>query len=1416
MLHLISSFKNKHLRMIKLKVLIVSIVACSNSGMSFEDSTMEETGPRMPWAQHGWWLTAEDSNKVVLWITIYPIIEGHHATALGKRFGEVINIRTLPSHKIYITCKSEPGCELEPTLLSKRFVFKPVPTILLKTPRLLNHIDAVKRGWTSTHPDVRVARRKNVDACMGLSQEQRMHLARLMKDHTEFEALKVVNPVQAASQGAPAVPIEDNPIFRVFAKPHVLDYKPLSYSSIPATSLQEASQEQPVARAANVEGSCRPTNAEGRGRPSKRARSASQNIASTSHDQPTSSNAAIDSSFGRNPSLRGGRSRMTGRGETVLEGGTPRSVVVPDATVGGSVRRGSTTRVHRVSRTGRGSSRSQERPSTSTAGASVHISPVDDESLYYSDEDANGPDRDGAIVPGAAPLRSVNAPVPTRAEIAKGSLWGEIEFYAHIDQIIAPRNPDTNHRLLSEKRVSEVYNMLHDHLKRNEVAKLVLRPVKYIVRTTSDDGRVQMERVSFPTEGTAQEFTRVYNLYAPTSGHDSEASKITWLQEHIIWEPVDGQHVVAACKLAQEHYRTGTLNRFEYESTYMKRRSSFVVFDDPIMYILKSVRLNMAAHTGKHLSTMSQDLKKLREIWEYYGKPNSLIRTDDVRRARALVAAASAVQRIPKDDEIITTKTLASRLVNLTHQAWNPSDECFEAILQVCKDYENGHLFHSKGDETRWKELANKKDLDVLVDTRPNRLRITPQWFKPLTRIPDSLYLGIIKSCAAKAVRPDGIRPPQKYYFDGVEVKDPKSQTLSGAVERIMGREAVKNMIRYLMVENGAASLRSTEEFFVLSVSKYFPGGLEQLQDFGTIVSPITKTKWAAPEVKNVSELDDIRDLIPAIIISHFEDVAQGGVGYYTPPVPEDLQSAQTWEWKMNVKLPVDNDAQDTLLVRYRRGLFRRDTVLLKQSYLWVIDCRRGGGRYGDGVWADDQYVKIIEQLKLWMSNIDRWNVVFLLSPGVYYTADMLVKLKLPVDCSYLRGCWTFRCTPNDYPQNIKEASSFNQAVEATGDVLIYLHHPTNSTAKLNIVASTVPLPLVFHDRRGNPRRPVQADPLERSPIELARLVRAYMPRGWGLVACNIGTAVPTILTSTFKGNDVIVIDDCRKRDSFIHDQLSQKLGGELVIPRRVAMSPRNRAGVGAISEGDPMAPTHDNTEAEYERLGFNIRRPRDRTPTSSTSKDDVSPAASGGHEDDEEVATEEGDGGTDFTVSEYDSVPEPESEGPPTELHTSTVVPSTPQSEVVATKRTLRTETDGEETIEDDNRVSQTQQDGPSIGMEAGDHTLDQFHVIQRLVGRPSGETPLEQGSMMQGEHDGTQSTSGASFQETFGSGYSFRDGFYLDADGIRHVRRGESGNYTYEQHTSVGTSEGSVPDDVVDDMVENALSHATGLSSM
>ena len=73
----------------------------------------------------------------------------------------------------------------------------------------------------------------------------------------------------------------------------------------------------------------------------------------------------------------------------------------------------------------------------------------------------------------------------------------------------------------------------------------------------------------------------------------------------------------------------------------------------------------------------------------------------------------------------------------------------------------------------------------------------------------------------------------------------------------------------------------------------------------------------------------------------------------------------------MHVSIPGRVDAQDRLLIRYRRGLFRTDCVGLRQSYLWVIDCRRGGGRHGAGAWVDDQYTKVIEHLKTWMTDID-------------------------------------------------------------------------------------------------------------------------------------------------------------------------------------------------------------------------------------------------------------------------------------------------------------------------------------------------------------------------------------------------------------------------------------------------------------
>ena len=70
----------------------------------------------------------------------------------------------------------------------------------------------------------------------------------------------------------------------------------------------------------------------------------------------------------------------------------------------------------------------------------------------------------------------------------------------------------------------------------------------------------------------------------------------------------------------------------------------------------------------------------------------------------------------------------------------------------------------------------------------------------------------------------------------------------------------------------------------------------------------------------------------------------------------------------MKVKLSGTNEPDDIILVRCRGGMFRQNTVTLKQSYMWIIDCCRGGGRHGDSAWTDDRYT----QLKLWMTDIQR------------------------------------------------------------------------------------------------------------------------------------------------------------------------------------------------------------------------------------------------------------------------------------------------------------------------------------------------------------------------------------------------------------------------------------------------------------
>jgi hypothetical protein len=67
---------------------------------------------------------------------------------------------------------------------------------------------------------------------------------------------------------------------------------------------------------------------------------------------------------------------------------------------------------------------------------------------------------------------------------------------------------------------------------------------------------------------------------------------------------------------------------------------------------------------------------------------------------------------------------------------------------------------------------------------------------------------------------------------------------------------------------------------------------------------------------------------------------------------------------------------------------------------------------------------------------------------------------------------------------------------------------------------------------------PQAVDTLKRSPTELQRMVCAYLPPSWCLVAVGITTSVMDIVQDGFQSSQVIVVDWSPNRTCFLHNTL--------------------------------------------------------------------------------------------------------------------------------------------------------------------------------------------------------------------------------------------------------------------------------------
>jgi hypothetical protein len=275
------------------------------------------------------------------------------------------------------------------------------------------------------------------------------------------------------------------------------------------------------------------------------------------------------------------------------------------------------------------------------------------------------------------------------------------------------------------------------------VSPLTLRPIAYLVAERNEENETRYSEVPFGRADAIRQFDGAFLTHGNLVSGDIEKSKMSWLQNRIVWEPVDGQHIVAAYHLAKEDFLQGRMSMEVYNMSYAKHKARVIMFNQPQVYIEASVRINAKEFERDFYTTLYEDMVSLRAIWISCRKPNPEIRADDARRKDVVTMAASALHMIVSFvGRSFTLGSLYKRMLEYTRQA------CYKAVLQVCSDYENDTLWFNETDYKRWLNHAQKHQLDPNIDTRSYRRRMERLWLRPLSRVPKKQYLKLAKKMA--------------------------------------------------------------------------------------------------------------------------------------------------------------------------------------------------------------------------------------------------------------------------------------------------------------------------------------------------------------------------------------------------------------------------------------------------------------------------------------------------------------------------------------------------------------------------------------------------------------------------------------------------------------------------------------------
>ena len=477
-----------------------------------------------------------------------------------------------------------------------------------------------------------------------------------------------------------------------------------------------------------------------------------------------------------------------------------------------------------------------------------------------SDDDAGRTQR--------APTRVIEVTLPTEAKLEEGYVYGrDFRWLVPITQVRQPVGPLTNQRILNVQNAFDVYRLLSSAA-HEDVSCLTLRPIEY--RPPGEGSHM-----TFGGAGGREAFISKVTAWATREAIDPPrvSSEVHRFLAHVTWEPVDGQHIIWACQhIAQDEHERGTLWDDVYDR-FLQRPATVLVYDDPRFFMSESRHTNVHHCSRQRYTTVAENLTKMRELWEFYGQPGTGV-GDATRRAAFLSCISATVHSpaVPTSGSVKVMKLIQAFRDYLPHVQHTSQDD-WDAIMRVYRDYDQVHTHYSLGDAKRWKVYSTKATDDPTIK-KPSRPQFAIGWLRPLTSLESADYCAL----CAQVSKPEGDRAQQRTWFGGPKNTELAHRTVFYKAERVRTHYAVRNAIRWLEVRANPIAI-SLEDFRRLFIG-------EPLVDAKTInffvdqVGTEFLKGWATPLARSVPKMAQVEHLIPACIIAHNAAKTRGEAGY--------------------------------------------------------------------------------------------------------------------------------------------------------------------------------------------------------------------------------------------------------------------------------------------------------------------------------------------------------------------------------------------------------------------------------------------------------------------------------------------------------------------------------------------------------